>query len=282
MYDWDLQAAPGPPMADLKRRMLEEWLRNPFLDDDVKALCSRLDSPEKEVAEALTGLCEAGFLIAAGGGYALSPDLGGGCGEASAGGGGDPGQDAPLSREIEQTLTDLVPEAPLDEAGLVEALPFGLLLLRPTGIAELANGRAAELLGVPLADLDGIAFERVTGVDPLVALDRAEPLSFSLIDPPALEVTLHGRRLPSGAAILILVRDVSLLEEVSHIQAEAQEELYDRLREEVVRPLAVIEKYLEDPGGALVQARVAMEQINGFLQEFYLRGAGDRPAGPGG
>ena len=152
------------------------------------------------------------------------------------------------------------------------------MVLRPSGTAELANGKAAEMLGVPLADLDGTAFQRVTGVDPLAALDRAEPLCFSLIDPPALEVTLHGRQLPSGAAILVLVRDVSLLEEVSHIQAEAQEELYDRLREEVVQPLAVIGRFLEDPGrDALVQARLAMEQINGFLQEFYLRGPDARP-----
>ena len=272
MYDWDLQVAPGPPMAALKGRMLAEWLRNPFLDDDVKALCSRLDSPENEVAEALTGLCEAGFLRAAGTGYALSPDLGDGQ--------PDSGDAAPPGREVEQTRTDLATGQPFNAVGLVEALPFGLLVLRPTGLAEMANGKAAEMLGVPLADLDGRAFERVTGVDPLAALDRVEPLCFSLIDPPALEVTLHGRGLPSGAAILILVRDVSLLEEVSHIQAEAQEELYGRMREEVVQPLAAIEKYLEDPGrDALIQARVAMEQINRFLQEFYLQGPGDHPAG---
>ena len=276
MYDWDLRVAPGPPLADLKRRMLEEWLRNPFLDDDVKGLGWRLESPEKEVAEALTGLCEAGFLRAAGSGYALSPDLGGRPRDA--------GGSTPRSRELEQTLEDLVPGQSLEDVGLVDALPFGLLVLRPDGMAELANGKAAEMLGVPLSDLDGSAFERVTGVDPLAALDRAEPLCFSLIDPPALEVTLHGRRLPSGAAILVLVRDVSLLEEVSHVQAEAQEELYDRLRAEVVQPLAVIEKYLETPGrDSLVRARVAMEQINGFLRDFFLQGGpGDRPRGPGG
>ena len=276
MHDWDLQEAPAPPHADLKRRMLEEWLRNPFLDDDVKALGWRLESPENEVSEALTGLCEGGYLEAAGSGYALSPDLGNRP--------PDPGGSTPLSREIEQTLKDLVPGQPLEDVGLVDALPFGLLVLRPDGRAELANGKAAEMLGVPLSDLDGRAFERVTGVDPLAALDRAEPLCFSLIDPPALEVTLHGRRLPSGAAILVVVRDVSLLEEVSHVQAEAQEELYDRLRAEVVQPLAVIEKYLETPGrDSLVRARVAMEQISAFLEAFFLQGGpGDRPGRRGG
>lgn len=272
MYDWDLQVVPGPPKADLKRRMLEEWLRNPFLDDDVKALCSRLGSPETEVAEALTGLCEAGFLRAAGTGYALSLDQADSPrDEAPALGAPGPG---------ETTLAGRVPDEILVDAGLVDALPFGLLVLRPTGTADLANDKAAAMLGVPLADLDGKAFERVTGVDPLIALDHAEPLSFSLIDPPALEVTLQGRRLPSGPAILIMVRDVSLLEEVSHIQAEAQEELYDRLKEELVQPLGAIEKFLEDPGrDGLARARLAMEQINGFLQEFFLQGGRDgRPA----
>ena len=167
MYDWDLQVAPGPPLADLKRRMLEEWLRNPFLDDDVKALGARLASPENEVAGALTGLCEAGFLRPAGTGYALSPDLADGRGEAAASrAGSDPGQRASLSLEIEESLADLVPGQSFDDAGLVDALPFGLVVLRPSGTAELANGRAAEMLGVPLADLDGTAFQRVTGRRP--------------------------------------------------------------------------------------------------------------------
>ncbi len=277
MYDWDLQVVPGPPKADLKRRMLEEWLRNPFLDDDVKALCARLGAPETEVAEALTGLCEAGFLRAAGTGYALSLD------QADSPLHEAPALEAPALGAPgagEPTLADRVPNELLDDAGLVDALPFGLLVLGPAGTADLANDKAAAMLGVPLADLDGKAFERVTGVDPLIALDHAEPLSFSLIDPPALEVTLQGRRLPSGPAILIMVRDVSLLEEVSHIQAEAQEELYDRLKEELVQPFGAIEKFLEDPGrDGLARARLAMEQINGFLQEFFLQGGcDDRPA----
>ena len=284
MYDWDLPVVPGPPMADLKRRMLEEWRRNPFLDDDVKALGLRLGSPETQAAVALASLREAGFLETAGAGYVLSPapDENSGA-KAPAKEVPEPGEGnrAP-DREFPHTLTQLIAGGPLDDQGLADALPFGLLVLRSSGAAELVNHRAAEMLGVPLADLDGKAFERVTGVDPVAALGHAELHSFSLIEPSALEITLHRRELPSGTAVLILLRDVSLLEEVSHIQAEAQEELYGRLREGLVQPLAAIEEFLEDPGrDGFVRSRLAMEQINGFLKEFLLHGGGgaDRPVG---
>lgn len=281
MYDWDLPVVPGPPMADLKRRMLAEWRRNPFLNDDVKALGLRLGAPETDAASALAGLREAGFLEATGPGYVLCQ------GADEAPGGKIPADEAPRpsggtgapARELPHSLTQLIAGGSLDHPGLVEALPFGLLVVRPSGAAEVVNHRAAEMLGVPLADLDGQAFERITGVDPAAALDHDEPHSFSLIEPSAVEITLHRRELTSGTAVLILLRDVSLLEEVSHIQAEVQEELYGRLREGLVQPLARIEEFLEDPGQAgLVRSRLAMEQINGFLKEFFLHGGGaDRP-----
>ena len=285
MYDWDLPVVPGPPMADLERRMLAEWRRNPFLDDDVKALGLRLGAPEADAASALAGLREAGFLEAAGAGYVLSQGADeppGGKIPADEVPGPSEGSGAP-ARELPHTLTQLIAGGPLDDPGLVDALPFGLLVVRASGAAEVVNQRAAEMLGVPLADLDGKAFERITGVDPVAALGHDEPHSFSLIEPSALEITLHRRELTSGSAVLILLRDVSLLEEVSHIQAELQEELYGRLREGLVQPLAAIEEFLEDPGQeGLVRSRLAMEQINGFLKEFFLHGGGaGRPAARG-
>jgi PAS domain-containing protein len=312
--------------------VLEEWLQNPFLDDDVASLSFRLGADLVEVSEALGGLCDAGFLRSAGSGYTLTLDLGGTIPEAlpppadsatkpadepsqavvqlaSLSGAviADPAEEEQpaqvdadedqellellsaddrvdaLAREIEQTLTELLPDEPLEDAQLVDALPFGMLVLRPTGATELANDSAARMLGVPREDLDGASFEIATGVNPLAALDEDRPLSFSLTEPRAMEVNLHSRRLPSGAVIVIMIRDVSLLEEVANIQAEAQEELYERLKGDMVHPLAMIEKFLEHPDASgLVQARVAMEQINWFLQEFFLgRIQDDRSDGGG-
>lgn len=326
MYDWDLQVVPGPPKADLKRRVLEEWLRNPFLDDDPAALALRLGVAAPELHGAVASLCDTGFLRAVGSGHVLALDLGGTMpGTDFAGAGSmapvapvseahpvEPGEaavqlaslsgavavdpveeadaqaeepsfDTPqiedrgdtLSREIEQTLEALIPGAHVDDDDLVEALPFGMVVLRPSGAQELANNRASEMLGVPRIDLDGATFEIATGVNPLAALDRVDPLVFSVTHPRPLEVTLHGRRLKSGVVILVLIRDVGLLEEVSQIQAEVQEELYERLKGDMVDPLVMIETFLEHPdANGLVQARVAMEQINWFLQEFFLRERG--------
>ncbi|MBT6147539.1 MAG: hypothetical protein HOH74_19030 [Gemmatimonadetes bacterium] len=338
MYGWDLQVVPGPPRADLQRRVLEEWLTNPFLDDDAMALALRLGDSVATIEDALTSLCDTGFLRATNSGFMLALDLGGSLptfaelspsaatepgvepdsGQDSTSGSStsteaplatedgasvqlaslsgaiaidptteadvDEGEDLldllatdgradALTREIEQTLAELLPTEGIAGSDLIEALPFGLLVLSPTGAREMANMRAADMFDVVPGQLDGATFEMITGVNPLAALDSVTPLCFSLTEPRSIEVTLRGHRLPSGEVILILLRDVSLLEEVSQIQAEVQEELFQRLKAEVVDPLAMVERFLEKPDAAsLVQARIAMEQINWFLQEFFLRG----------
>lgn len=316
MYDWDLQVAPSPPGAELEQRVLAEWLRNPFLDEDLGALSLRVDAPVPEVQGALKGLSDTGFLRGTAGGYTLALDFGGGTVAdavtvaAPPPARGAPAADAevqlaslsgaiavdptpeedesdeahgllwlveergdPLARQIEETLCALLPQAEISDGDLLEALPFGLVVLQSTGARELANDRAAFLLGLPRDQVDGATFELITGVNPLAALEQADPLTFSLTEPRALEITLQGRRLATGSVVLILLRDVSLLEEVSQIQAELQEELYERLREEMVHPLAMIEGFLERPDAeGLARARIAMEQINWFLQEFLLRG----------
>jgi len=294
VYGWDLPVVPGPPKADLQRRVLEEWLTNPFLDDDVTALSLRLGDPVVALEEALNTLCATGFLRATGTSFMLALDLDGTLPaleslsgavtidpstEIDDDGGEDfldlldvDGRGDAVTIEIEQTLAELSPTDGVDQFHLLDKLPFGMMVLLPTGAREMANRQAADMLEVEPGQLDGATFELLTGVDPLAALDTAVPLSFSLTAPRPLEVTLYGHRLPSGSAILILLRDVSLLEEVSKIQAEVQEELFQRLKTDIVDPLAMLERFLEEPDAdMLVQARIAMEQINWFLQEFFLR-----------
>jgi PAS domain-containing protein len=316
MYGWDLPVVPGPPKADLQLRVLEEWLTNPFLDDDVTALSVRLGDPVAALEEALTTLCDTGFLKAKGTGFMLALDLGGTMpaldepAGAQHHAGPDPHEKAAVqlaslsgalaidpetetddddgeifldllavdsrgdavTREIEPARAELSSTTDgVDQFHLIEKLPFGMMVLLPTGAREMANRRAADMLGVAPEQLDGATFEMLTGVNPLAALETSTPLSFSLTAPRPLEVTLQGHRLPSGSVILILLRDVSLLEEVSKIQAEVQEELFQRLKTEMVDPLAMVERFLESPDAdKLVQARIAMEQINWFLQEFFL------------
>jgi len=108
-------------------------------------------------------------------------------------------------------------------------------------------------------------------VNPLSVLAAETSLSFSLTEPQPLEITLQPHRLAAGEVILIFLRDVALLEEVSRMQADVQEELYGQMREQMVDPLSMIEAFLEKPDTTgLVEARFAMEQINAFLRNHYL------------
>ncbi len=321
-------------LIDIRRQVLECWLQNPFLDDDVSGICLRIGADLADVSDAVDRLCQAGLLRpAAGGGFALTVDLGGavlsedltfptqspvyddvtdivdpdeGVAEETAHTEVDPADTAhaalaslsgalqteaddgidedavldllpsanrleDLAREIAATLSALVPDQEVGEADLLDVLPFGVIVLHPSGALELANLEAGRLLDVPIEHLDGASFEMATGVNPLSVLAAETSLSFSLTEPQPLEITLQPHRLAAGEVILIFLRDVALLEEVSRMQADVQEELYGQMREQMVDPLSMIEAFLEKPDTTgLVEARFAMEQINAFLRNHYL------------
>ena len=344
MQETELQVLPGPPNALLKRRVLEEFLRNPFLDDDIDRLGRRLGEPSKDLAEATAGLCQSRFLkTAARGGFMLEMDLSACNGsvvpvdadaEADiASCDGADAQDAVVEEEsrstedletdvdtelflqqltaVERELTDEIgggeiaaeepvadglptasavtvpgPAEPIDLtsafqnleadsdvplAQLLDALPCGVVAFRDNGVLEAANRLAAKWIGVARRDLDGATFEMVTGVNPLPVATGEPSLTFSLTSPYPVEISISACVLNSGPGVLISVRDVSMQEEVTRMQGLVQEELFDRFRDEMVHPLAMIEQFLAGPDRrGLIRARAAMEQINRFLKEYYL------------
>lgn len=268
MWDTDLPVLSGTSPGDVKRRLLEEWLRNPFLDEDLHLLEQRLGAEQFEVRRAIDELCRDGVFRAAGArGYMLDADFVEAAADVAANSTAYPAID------ISAGLASLFTDVDLSAQSLVESLPFGVVVLRSSGALEMANQLGAGWLGIPLADLDAATFEIVTGVDPLRVV-AGPPLSFSLPGETAVEISLCPATLGTGPAVLIVLRDVSLQEEVSNLQAEAQEELFARLSEEMVGPLGLIEQFLNRPSPrSLNQARAAMEQINWFLRDYYLRGA---------
>ena len=292
MFDTDLQIVPGPPDAGTKRQVLEEWMRNPFLDEDAHLLSLRLGIPQTEIGNALQGLCQARFMRnGTSAGYVLHLDL-----SSDSAATGSTATDLLLVDETAQEDTDLgevvadrtspkgpVPlkipqglEAILSGADaafekLVGAMPFGIVVLQGNGSLELANGKALQWLDIPIDLLDGATFEIATGINPLPVARGEAPVSFSLPSPHPVEVSMHVCQLGSGPGVLIALRDVSLQEEVSRLQGEVQEELFNRLRQEMVSPLFMIERFLDHPDAAgLGQARAAMEQINWFFKTYLL------------
>ena len=70
-----LPILPGPPHANLKRRILDEFMQNPLQDDDIQGLSLRLDADREELSKALDGLCNDRLLKSAGRhGYMLDPE----------------------------------------------------------------------------------------------------------------------------------------------------------------------------------------------------------------
>ena len=257
----DLPPLNGPGTA-VKQRILSEFLGNPFLDEDLQGLALRLGLPRTELEEVLGELCLGPFLKDAGKrGYMLDFER---SSEESTPAGvqvpGSPKENPGLPGEGESMLESLL-----------ESLPVGVILLHADGTPELANQRAATWLGRSADDLDADTFARITGYSPSLVLEGDRPVSFSLKEPFALEVEMHLCRLAPEPGILIVLRDASVEKEFAKAQAEVQEELFFKMRQEIVEPLLQVRRFLEssDPQG-LGQARAALEQANKFLEDFLL------------
>ena len=303
MFDTDI--FPGPPEADVQHQVLDQWMRNPFLDDDAESLSLRLGIPPSEIKDAIAALCASRFLRnGTSSGYMLLMDLEeeevdeevaaeetvlqasspptasdllhSAAAAAAAVDGGTESRTSGSEDLLRPLVSPLGLEGLLSSADaafeqLVEALPFGVVVLQENGCLELANDKALRWLDMPIDLLDAATFEIVTGVNPLPVAMGEPPISFSMSIPHPVEVAMHKCQLPSGPGVLIALTDVSLQEEVNRLQAELQEELFNRLRQEMVSPLFMIGKFLDHPDAVgLGQARAAMEQINWFFRTYLL------------
>lgn len=279
-----LLSLPTGPRAENKRRLLAEFLWNPFLDDDLQGLSLRLGLSRVEVQGLAEELSQEGLLKGAGQrGYLL--DL------------------ASIDVEPEQLLGEragLPPEALVVQPGeiaqkmgatigtpRVKAVtatpPVGLILIGADGQSELVNQQAEEWLGMSAESLNAAAFKAITGIDPTLVLSGAPQISFFLQDPQPLNLTLYACSLADGLGVLIALWEGTAGVELTKIQARIQEELFARLRGEVAAPVLLIQQFLEEPTAeGLGQARVALEQINRFLEDFLLVDKGKKRSTPEG
>ena len=266
-----LLALPGPPQTALQRELLSEYLRNPFLDDDIQGLALRTGRRRDELLEALEVLMTAGLLQSAGRrGYMLDLER--------------------LDSETEYADKMLVlsevaaaaemdasdgaaaaavkPAAASDASALLEVLPFGVALMRPDGVPLMANAAIGRLLGLEL--LDGAGFAARTGCDPALVCEGEAATTFSLEDD-GLEIQVQPCHFAGEPVALVVVQDQSLQREITRAHVQIQEELFGEFRGEVAEPLHVFRNFLENPDAAgLGTARAAFEQIEMFLQAFLL------------
>ena len=272
MQNADLQVLPGPPHAFLKRRLLEELLRNPFLDESAPALALRLGASESDVYQALNGLLQGHFVrTARARGFMLDMEL-----REYAGDENEEAIEACISLpEDKKNFSVLGGDFSVDTCSCIEeaiqGFPFGVMFFFGGGELAIANNLAANWLGVSMEKIDSTTFELVTGVDPMPVAFGASPLTFSVTRPKAIEISVNPCTISSNEGVVIVVRDVSLQEEISRMQGEVQEELFGIIKQEMVNPLQMIEQYLDHPTNeGIVQVRAAMEQINWFLHSYLL------------
>lgn len=253
----ELPVPSGQPLAEAERKIMREFLANPFLDDDFQGVGLRLGMPRAETVEALNGLCQSGFMKSAGQrGFMF--DL----------------------QDLSTTIESLVAQVPasmgprrsgasLDD--FLGGLPLGLIMLNADGGLEATNSLAMSWLDVEESMLDSTLFSELTGFDPLIVLQGFPEVTFSRKKPFPLEVTMHACELAHGPGIMILLRDTTSQEEVARTHSDIQEEMFARMRSDLVQPFGVIAGYLENPEGFdLGNARAAMEQVAVFLEHFFL------------
>ena len=260
-------ALSAEPQALTKQRLLDEFLYNPFLDDDTLGLALRAGISRAETEALLADLCREGLLKDAGqrgymlaleeiGAEELTRDLSG----------------APPAVASAGSIAAIATRAP-------EASPApGLILIGADGQAALVDEQAASWLGVSAERLDAATLEALTGIDLELAQEGAPRRSFAVAEPCPLMVTMHACCLGDEPGVLIVLQEavpaiVTTSVEMATVQAHLQEELFGRLQDEVVEPVMLIQQFLENPdAGGLGQARAALEQVNQFLEGFLLDG----------
>lgn len=243
-----------------QQRVLSEYIKNPFLDDDVQALALRTGIARQELAPILAGLRDAGLLQSAGRrGHMLN-------GEQLA---------APmLAQEVVPLVDagDVVPAAPA-WAPLLEALPGGVALLDLRDRSVQANALFYKLLGLSsdAPDADEICVR--LGCDVMSLIDDL-PLVLAVEND--LEVQLRPCQMANFDGIVATVNSVDPTWEVSKAQVQIQEDLYAQLRDEVAGPADFLQAFLEKPKKSeLGQARAAIERINACLSLFLLNNPSD-------
>ncbi len=247
------------PQADVQKQVLEEYLKNPFLDDDVQMLALRTGVDREILAPLLAELRAAGFLQSAGRrGQMLdlqqidaAPEV----------------KIVALSAvDLEGELAAEAPEFAL--APLLDALPCGAALLDYDEGLIQANDAFCELLNLSQEGLNMAQIAVRLGCDPRIEADGGP---IALVLEQGLEVQLRPCAVGEFVGVLAVVNRATLNWEMAQAQVQIQEDLFAQLREEIAGPAALLHAFLEKPKKAdLGVARAAIERINAFLVAYML------------
>lgn len=245
--------------SEAHRCVLGEYLKNPFLDDDVHALALRTGVARQVLAPVLAQLREAGLLQSAGRrGHMLDAQAVISTPEGEVVG----------SLPVEAQAKAAVGHPALALAPLLHALPCGVALLDCDGDFALANEAFCRSLGLSAEGLNAAHIAERLNSDLNVEAGGAPVVIDVEKD---VQVQLRPYATDSFNAVLATVGAADMGWEVSRAQVQIQEELFAQLRTEVAGPAAFLQSFLEKPKKSdLGVARAAIERINACLALFML------------
>ena len=239
-----------------QQRVLSEYVKNPFLDDDAHVIALRVGMAHQEVGPILSELRQVGLLQSAGRrGHMLDAQT---VRETSA----DTIDPVPVHSE-----TESLPPQPFTP--LLDALSCGVALIDvDTGAVE-ANEAFSQQLDLPSQRLDAERIAERLKCDLHQIVCAQEPVVRVLENGMGVELRL-GKMGPFNG--LIAVVDVGGgAGEISKAHVQIQEDLFAQLREEVTHPAKFLQSFLENPKKSeLGQARAAIERIGAFLALYLL------------
>lgn len=244
-----------------QQRILSEYVKNPFLDDDVHALALRTGMVRQEVGTVLAELRHAGLLQSAGRrGHMLDAQA---IIDTSIGTTDTP----PADKEAEEPPAQLF-------APLLDALSCGVALIDINTGAVEANQAFSRQLDLPTDGLNAECIaERLECDLHLIAGDQA-PVLRALEN--GVSVELRSGNMGPFSGLIAVVNTGDGAWEISKAQAQIQEDLFAQLREEIAHPAEFLQSFLEKPKKSeLGQARAAIERIHAFLALYLL----DDPSG---
>ncbi len=245
--------------SEAHRSVLGEYLKNPFLDDDVHALALRTDLSREVLAPVLAEMRDAGLLQSAGRrGHMLdaqaidsTPD-------------GDVAE--PQSAEVHDEVA--VDHPGLALAPLLDILPCGVALLDCDEDFALANEAFCRSLGLSADGLNAAQIAERVGGDLRVEVG-GKPVIIDVEKNVRVQLRSYSTEAFDGVLATVMAADMGW--EVSRAQVQIQEELFAQLRNEVAGPAGFLQSFLEKPKKSdLGVARAAIERINACLALFML------------
>ncbi len=258
----DLSSLLNTLNSNTQQRILSEYVKNPFLDDDVHALALRVGMAHKEVGPIVAELRQVGLLQSAGRrGHML---------------------DAQTVRETSANMIDpptvnneTAAMPPPHFASLLDALSCGVALIDvDTGVVE-ANEAFSQQLYMPSQGLDAERLAERLKCDLHQIACAQEPVSYVLEN--GVRVELRSGKMGPFSGLIAVVDVGSGAGEISKAHVQIQEDLFAKLREEITHPAKFLQSFLENPKKSeLGQARAAIERIGAFLELYLLDDSSDQ------